>query len=246
MPDTRILLADGDQIFLELGKTFLRKTGVEVLTARTGETALTLIREARPKLVFMSCRMREESGNHYLDRIRADESLRETPVVMVMTSRDLEEAQRYLSMGCADTLCKPVSRKAFFDVVNRFIDLQKRVAPRFRDRFQVNYGFSLPPDLTGNSCNLSTGGLFMETNDPYPVGTYLNINFMLPDSDHAVNCRARVSWINRPEHLSRVDLPPGLGLGFVDLNPGDLSAIRNYLMIEHVSKRLDIINQKQS
>jgi CheY-like chemotaxis protein len=48
----KILLADADRIFLELGKTFLRKTGVEVFTCMNGEEVLSIMRKERPDLVI--------------------------------------------------------------------------------------------------------------------------------------------------------------------------------------------------
>jgi CheY-like chemotaxis protein len=46
----KILLSDGDKIFLELCKTHLRKSGVTILTCQNGKDALDIIRNERPHL----------------------------------------------------------------------------------------------------------------------------------------------------------------------------------------------------
>ena len=66
------------------------------------------------------------------------------------------------------------------------------------------------------SRDLSRGGAFVEMDDPLPVGARFLMTFELPGSD-PVEVEAEVAWIFRLED-SVADLPPGMGVRFVDLS----------------------------
>jgi len=83
--------------------------------------------------------------------------------------------------------------------------------------------------MTNYTVNVSTGGVFLEANDIFPVDTLLEIKFKLPDNDIVINCNARVAWTNEPAQLKKNSLPPGMGIQFVDLSLENLQAIRNFL-----------------
>jgi hypothetical protein len=42
-------------------------------------------------------------------------------------------------------------------------------------------------------------------------------------------CKARVAWVNHPQKLFKQDMPPGMGLQFLDISLSDVDAIREYL-----------------
>lgn len=76
--------------------------------------------------------------------------------------------------------------------------------------------------------NLGTGGLFIRTTQCLPVGTLLNLEFNLPDSDHIIQTKGKVVWA-RPKEIGETKKPPGMGIQFIDMNPEDSSLLRNYL-----------------
>lgn len=78
------------------------------------------------------------------------------------------------------------------------------------------------------SVNLSVGGLFLESEILLPEKTPLAIEFELPDSRY-IYCSARVAWVNDPQHLICENLPPGMGIQFIDLNNEDMEALREFV-----------------
>jgi len=101
--------------------------------------------------------------------------------------------------------------------------------PRNNVRIAIYYGTDQEKLMTNYSVNMSTGGVFIETEHIQPVDTTLEIKFKLPDNDIIITCEARVAWINEPGCLKKYSLPPGIGIQFLNLSLENLHAIRDYL-----------------
>ena len=86
MAKPKILLVDDTRLVLELEKSFLKLSDVEVLTAGNGVEALALIRKDPPDLVFMDMNMPEMDGISCCTLIKSDPFLSDIPVVMLTTA----------------------------------------------------------------------------------------------------------------------------------------------------------------
>jgi len=73
-------------------------------------------------------------------------------------------------------------------------------------------------------------GAFVERSEPLPVGTDVDISFLLPGNELPILARARVAWWNPPgELLVSKTLPSGLGLHFVEVGERGVERIRDFL-----------------
>ena len=101
-------------------------------------------------------------------------------------------------------------------------------APR-RD-FEAEIELSLQSDhnfYTGFTENISSGGLFIATRDLKEIGTIMEIGFSVPGHDAKITTRAEVRW-QRLEQ-DHVDSKPGIGVRFLDLDPGAAEAINTFI-----------------
>lgn len=236
--DTSILLADSDQIAVELGKAYLRKTGARLLTCHDGEMAWEIIRRERPELVFLSATLPGIDGLECCRLVKSDAALHATAVVLTLVSGKGENLESCARAGCDDVLLKPIDRKSFFSTVKKFVSLEKRNAPRFKSRFSIH---CVSGDDNGSYCNVfdvSTGGLFLQASPLLPVDTVLALDFILPVVNVDISCKARVAWLNVPEAPTKLEFPPGMGVEFVDLGAEGKQAIHDYLQKEHVARIL--------
>jgi uncharacterized protein (TIGR02266 family) len=80
----------------------------------------------------------------------------------------------------------------------------------------------------GLSENISEGGLFVSTFQPAPLGAELELTFTLPGRDDSLKVRGRVQWVREFSALNS-DVPPGVGLQFVDPNDELMSAVRSFI-----------------
>lgn len=101
--------------------------------------------------------------------------------------------------------------------------------PRYLARIAIFNGPCLKEPIAGYSVNVSTGGLFIETEKVLPVDTMLMIKFKLPGMDSVISCHSRVAWTNEPGAERKLSLPAGMGIQFIDMALDDLHAIRHYI-----------------
>jgi type IV pilus assembly protein PilZ len=78
------------------------------------------------------------------------------------------------------------------------------------------------------SQDLSLGGMFLETRKPFAVGTRLELDFSLPDTEARLRVKGEVVRIVTPDPLHR-DLVPGMGIIFAALTPESQSRLEDFL-----------------
>ncbi len=86
-----ILVIDDDPGILDLHSRLVAQTGRRVITARNGREALALVEQQTPDLILLDLMMPEMDGFAVLDELRARESTRDIPVV-ILTARLLSDA----------------------------------------------------------------------------------------------------------------------------------------------------------
>ncbi|HTP64303.1 MAG TPA: response regulator [Geobacteraceae bacterium] len=232
MEKKKILLVDDVQLFLEQEKTFFNRAQFDLLLATNGVEALEIVRENRPDLVFMDLYMPEMGGDECCRRIKSDDELCKIPVIMVTKGVSEEDFEKSWRSGCDDIIVKPINRHYFMAIARKYLNIQFRVTPRFIARLRIRYGENAEKLLTDYSINLSTGGVFIETEDYLPIDTILSIEFILPENEKTICCRGRVAWLNSAGAMVNPNLPAGIGLQFLDISPEDMNAVRQYIKKE--------------
>jgi two-component system response regulator len=112
----RVLLIedDEDHVFL-IRRALADLTGVAVAVevAADGEQALERLARARfeagglPQLVLLDLKMPRMGGLEVLGHLRADDSTRDLPVVVLTSSEHREDREEALRLGATWFVCKP-------------------------------------------------------------------------------------------------------------------------------------------
>lgn len=225
----KILLADDVELFLEMERNFLQRQDLDLLIAKDGRKALEMIRQHSPQLVFLGLRMPGLSGEECCRSIKEDASLSGTAVVMIAAAGQPELAEKCRAAGCDEILFKPINHDRFLAIVRHYLDLEMRTDKRLKAQIRVYYGPAPQKLLSEFSVDLSTGGVYVKTDFPLPVDESLTLRFTLPDQQRMVSCRARVAWVNPRENPRKPELPPGMGIQFVELSLEDMKSIRRFL-----------------
>jgi uncharacterized protein (TIGR02266 family) len=87
--------------------------------------------------------------------------------------------------------------------------------------------------LTAFSVDISSGGLYINTENPLAVDESLVIRFSLEEPKRDIVCKCRVAWVNSPLDLRKSDLPTGMGIQFDGLSLEDLHTIRTFIKNQH-------------
>jgi uncharacterized protein (TIGR02266 family) len=97
-------------------------------------------------------------------------------------------------------------------------------------RYKVELDVSLGSDhnfYVGFVENISAGGVFVATHMLKPVGEILELSIHIPNSDSMITGTGEVRWIR--EFSERSNVPPGMGVRFINLEPGSVEAIERFL-----------------
>jgi uncharacterized protein (TIGR02266 family) len=231
----KILLVDDVEMFIEIEKSiFKRKDEFELLVANNGAEALEIIKSEKPDIVFMDLYMPIMNGDECCREIKTSSESSHIPVVMVTYGGDEDAFTRCWDAGCNDIVSKPINQALLISMATKYLDIQIRHEPRCSAKLKVSYGADNSA-LTDYTVNLSTGGLFLAAAKQLPLGTTLSISFTLPDNDEPVCCKALVVWLNKSDDLVKQDLPPGMGVQFVDMTLSSMDEIRNYIKTNNLT-----------
>jgi len=102
----------------------------------------------------------------------------------------------------------------------------RRVYPRFGVDLDVTMS-SEHNFYAGFAENISSGGLFIATHVLKPTGERLEISLTLADRPQPIRCLGEVRWVR--EYSERSNVPPGLGIRFLDLSTADATTIEQFL-----------------
>ena len=103
----KILIADDDVELLAILSRHLRNRGATVIEARDGDEALARVREDRPHLVLLDVMMPGHSGWEVAKRIRDDDALRGTGILMLTGIGEALNAMTSTLYGADEKLDKP-------------------------------------------------------------------------------------------------------------------------------------------
>ncbi|WP_436523027.1 response regulator [Actinoplanes sp. HUAS TT8] len=115
-----IVIAEDDRDIAELLKTVLSNAGHAVRTAPDGAAALDLIVHDSPDLVILDHHMPGMSGLEVADRLRAEASTHDIPVIML--SAATPAAARQL---CDVTISKPVRPKHLLEAATELLEARE-------------------------------------------------------------------------------------------------------------------------
>jgi len=121
----RILVAEDNQVNLSLTRHMLESMlpGIQIIEARNGEEALKQTMEKKPDLVFLDIHMPGMSGIEAARQIRRWNQ--NVPIIAVTAATLDRERERCLEAGMNDFLSKPLLRKDFLDILNRWLSLDR-------------------------------------------------------------------------------------------------------------------------
>jgi CheY-like chemotaxis protein len=221
----KILLVDDVQLFLDLERSFLKRTGCDVLTATSGDDAIDKVRAHRPALVLTDVDLAGGLDGIALCRaIREDPALANTRVVFVTSPLDYP---RCSGAGADGFLSKPVVREQLLEVVGRFVPLQQRSSERLRVALEARFerSGSEKPALVRD---LGSTGVFLSTREKLEPGDTLDVTFNLP-APGGSTIRARGEVVRTVREGSEPERVPGAGVRFHALSARSRLEISRFL-----------------
>jgi putative two-component system response regulator len=152
--DRTVLIVDDQEPNRALLRDFVGAAGLAFCEAGTGCEALEVMRAHSVDLVLLDIMMPELDGHGVLEAMKADETLRHLPVIVISGVDDIDSITRCLKRGADDYLTKPfnptllmarisacLERKSFGDAEREYrcrietnnAELEERVRETVRD-----------------------------------------------------------------------------------------------------------------
>jgi PAS domain S-box-containing protein len=135
---SRILLADDNTDMREYVRRLLSQRW-EVEAVPNGMAALAAARQRLPDLVIADVMMPEMDGFELLREIRADECMREVPVILLSARAGEESRVEGLEAGASDYLAKPFSARELMARVNAHLEMARMRRESVRRERQLRH-----------------------------------------------------------------------------------------------------------
>ncbi len=116
-----ILIVDDDSSVLKLIKGYLAER-YDVATAISGKVALKFLETRKTDLVLLDYEMPVENGPAVLGKIRADENIKNLPVVFLTGVTDKEKIQEVLALKPQGYLLKPIDTERLFSTIDNIFN----------------------------------------------------------------------------------------------------------------------------
>ena len=125
---SKVLIADDNQQNCELLDAYLSGEGYLIDMACDGQATLDRVALSQPDLILLDIMMPKLSGYEVCQRLKADESTRDIPIVMVTALNEMGDIEKAVNAGADDFLTKPVNK----------LELTTRVRSLLRVRHLTN------------------------------------------------------------------------------------------------------------
>ena len=157
-PDASVLVADDNRCNRMVIEKLLKRTGVQVTTAESGEALLELARKKRCDAIILDAMMPETDGVRTLKLLRSDDRspCRDVPAAVLTADAVTGARERYIEEGFDDYLTKPISAQQLEQLLCRLIP-----------RGAVSCGSAVSGGNAAQEVRLNTAkGLEYSDNDP--------------------------------------------------------------------------------
>ncbi len=122
-PHMKVLAVNDFPTMRRIVKTLLRQLGYNnVSEAEDGQAALTKLKQEKFDLVLLDWNMPRMTGLELLKAIRADDNLRNTPVVMITAEGRKEDVLEAVKAGVNNFIVKPFTAETLEEKLNKVLE----------------------------------------------------------------------------------------------------------------------------
>ena len=120
----KVLVVDDNMSILRGIKGMLEDK-YNVVLANSGMKAMTMIGKGRPDVILLDYEMPVVDGKQTLEMIRADEEIKDIPVIFLTGVNDKEHITAVLALNPARYLLKPASKEVLIDAIEKVFGNKK-------------------------------------------------------------------------------------------------------------------------
>ncbi|PLY03315.1 MAG: hypothetical protein C0623_01755 [Desulfuromonas sp.] len=225
----KVLLVDDVEFIVDVMASYLKNSPVEIVRAASGQAAIDMALLHWPDLIVMDVAMPEMDGPDACRTIKADEKLKNIPVIMIYDPDRDPAPDQLKTAGCDDVVTKPLAREDFLTVTHRHLfHIERRER---RSTCQMTVDFTIDGEsFQGLGVDISRSGMYIEFRDKGLKKANVDLSFYLATiSDKQVMIKGRVVWINQGHPRPNLSMPQGFGVEFQLIGEESKAIISKYL-----------------
>ncbi|UCG38979.1 MAG: response regulator [bacterium] len=221
-----ILVVDPSRSSTRSIKVVVSRMGFSCVMASGADEALDIMQELHPDLIISDANLPDMECSQFLSRLKGGARTSRIPVVILSGEDGTALPQQGSEVLLGGYLRKPVSARDLHRVLQRHLAFPTRrrhlraplaACVRCRDGFHHRTLVTL---------NMGEGGMFLETGNPQPRGTVLDMELLLPGLEIPVPLKGEVVYVVSE---GKDDRPAGVGIRFVDLDHDTRSLLTHYM-----------------
>lgn len=116
----KILLIEDDPFLSSLLKNRFSKEGLDVVYAKDGQEAITLLKDTQPSIILLDLILPKKSGFEVMEAIRQDPQLQHAPIVIISNLGQPEDMQKGQELGAVEYFVK--AKTSIDDLVKNVMD----------------------------------------------------------------------------------------------------------------------------
>jgi CheY-like chemotaxis protein len=126
-PKLRVVWIEDDPELLRLGEFLLAYKGFQVVTVNDSREGIDVIRREKPDLVLLDLMMPEIDGWAIYNQMRAEPSLRDTPVIVVTAQAQAADKALALYLAKVDGyLVKPYNQSQLLEIIHHVMSRRQQ------------------------------------------------------------------------------------------------------------------------
>ena len=237
---SKILIVDDVKFFLDVQKNMLDQVDCEILTARSGLEALKTIKQKKPQLVLLDYNMPDLNGDKACEIIKNDPRFRDIPIVIISSEDNVNVKDLCQRAGADYYMTKPIDQVEFIEAISKLLKVRSSLYyPRAPIRTEV-YIRIRGEVKRYMSVDISTTGIYLETNEPLGAGDNATLYFTVPIPKRDVKVEGRVSRVVTEGDMEKYGLFPGMAFEFMNLDLEDRRYVEDYIERAMMMRKHDI------
>jgi chemosensory pili system protein ChpA (sensor histidine kinase/response regulator) len=118
----KVMVVDDSITVRRVSARLLERYGLEVITARDGMEAISLLQQTQPDLMLLDVEMPRMDGYELAQYIRSNASLRHLPIIMITSRMGDKHRERALTLGVNEYLGKPYQEAELLQKISRLLN----------------------------------------------------------------------------------------------------------------------------
>ncbi|NVZ28674.1 Hpt domain-containing protein [Pseudomonas gingeri] len=117
MRPTLVMVVDDSVTVRKVTSRLLERNGMNVITAKDGVDAMTLLQEHTPDLMLLDIEMPRMDGFEVATQVRNDPRLKDLPIIMITSRTGQKHRDRAMAIGVNDYLGKPYQESVLLESI---------------------------------------------------------------------------------------------------------------------------------